>query len=547
MYGKGKPGHPVCWQDTCGRCHLYQLKRVQSALMTTNTGMIRNIQLTWGSEDVRPYAVRPAKVYDSSGEPRTLTPVAELDDLAGELYRKFCSLCHVGRETNEIWAGSHGSGCASCHFPYNNNATYQGGDKTVKGEWPYSDTHRLEALPENEVCQRCHNRSGRIALSYQGLNDGNNGLVPTKKGMPGPRLLGGLRNMTAITPDIHYAKGMDCIDCHTSRDIMGDGYAYGNMYQQTEICCEDCHGSPREEPRHKPVKQENAEPVRESRNYQHQVLMGDEMVLTSKGRFYSNVFFENGKVRVIGKRDGKSHESKVITNTPEHTIAGHERLECYACHSRAVPQCYGCHTKYDQTEKGRDFVKGRKTPGAFSETEDYRRLYPFPLALNQRGKISPVTPGCQTFVTVISLDGKKRLDEHVFRYKGKTRLRFAPFYSHNTDDKAVGCRECHSNPEFFGFGQHVVENDNIRATLTCEKSRDKPLDGYLTMEDGKIRAFSAITRENSRPFSGEEIKKIMQVNLCLVCHEDDKDPIYQKELNYDALDNCLNRPPATDH
>lgn len=547
MYGDGKPGHPECWQETCGSCHPYQLKRVRANLMTTNTGMISNIQSTWAGEDGRLYAARSEEVYDSEGNFQELAPVTELDGLAGELYRKFCSLCHVGRETNQIWAGSHGSGCAACHFPYSDNATYQGEDKTVKGKWPYSATHSLEALPKNEVCQRCHNRSGRIALSYQGLNDGNNGLVPTDKGMPGPRLLGGLRNITSIAPDIHFAEGMDCIDCHTSRDIMGDGYAYSNMYLQTEIRCEDCHGSPGKEPRHQPVMGENAEALRESGNYQRQVSRGDELVLTSRGRLYSNVFFEEDEVRVVGKRDGKSHESKVITGTPEHTIVGHERLECYACHSHAVPQCYGCHTKYDLREKGRDYVKGRKTPGAFSETEDYRMLYPFPLALNQRGKISPVTPGCQTFVTVIGRDGQKQLDEHVFPYKGKPRLRFVPFYSHNTGSKAVGCRECHANPAFLGFGQHVVENNDIRATLICEKSRDKPLDGFLTMEKGRINAFSAITRENSRPFSGKEIKKILAVNLCLTCHDDGKDPIYQKELDYNALDDCLDRPVGAEH
>ena len=108
----------------------------------------------------------------------------------------------------------------------------------------------------------------------------------------------------------------------------------------------------------------------------------------------------------------------------------------------------------------------------------------------------------------------------------------------------MGCRECHANPAFLGFGQHIVEDNDIRATLICEKSEDKPLDGFLTMEEGRIRAFSAITRENSRPFTGKEIKRILAVNLCLPCHDDGKDPIYQKELNYNALDDCLDRLPA---
>jgi hypothetical protein len=265
------------------------------------------------------------------------------------------------------------------------------------------------------------------------------------------------------------------------------------------------------------------------------------MVLTGKGRKYSNVFVADGKVWLQGKRDGKLRESKVITGTPEHNIVGHERMECYACHSRSVAQCYGCHTQYDQRELGTDFIKGVKTPGRFSETEDYRMLYPFPLALNQRGKVSTVTPGCQTFVTVIDQQGNKPLDEYVALYNGRQQLRFAPFFGHNTGTRAIGCAECHANPAFLGFGQHVASADSIEATMLCEKSAEKPLDGYVTMNSGQVKAFSAITREGSRPFNTREVNRILAVNLCLVCHNDPKDPIYQKELDYDALDSCLKR------
>ena len=541
MFGPKNPADPAHWEKTCGSCHPYQLERVQGNLMYTNTGMIKNIQKTWEGEDGTLYATRSEAVHDAAGLPLDLANVTELDNLSGELYRKFCAVCHVGIDMNRVWSGSHASGCAACHFPYNDNATYQGNDATVKGKWPHSASHEMAVLPDNQVCVRCHNRSGRIALSYQGWNDGNNSLVPTAAGGPGPKIIGGVRNVTRIQADIHHEKGLECIDCHTSRDVMGDGYAYENMYLQTEIACEDCHGSARQRPRSEPISRENDEVLRESAHYQHPMKQGDEMVLTGKGRKYSNVFVADGKVWLQGKRDGKLRESKVITGTPEHNIVGHERMECYACHSRSVAQCYGCHTQYDQRELGTDFIKGVKTPGRFSETEDYRMLYPFPLALNQRGKVSTVTPGCQTFVTVIDQQGNKSLDEYVALYNGRQQLRFAPFFGHNTGTRAIGCAECHANPAFLGFGQHVVSADSIEATMLCEKSAEKPLDGYVTMNAGQVKAFSAITREGSRPFNTREVNRILAVNLCLVCHNDPKDPIYQKELDYDALDSCLKR------
>jgi hypothetical protein len=34
---------------------------------------------------------------------------------------------------------------------------------------------------------------------------------------------------------------------------------------------------------------------------------------------------------------------------------------------------------------------------------------------------------------------------------------------------------------------------------------------------------------------------VFAVNLCLVCHDKAKDPIYRKGLDYDALDDALHR------
>lgn len=541
LRGSANPSSPEQWEAACGPCHRYQLERVKSTIMQTNAGMIRNIQLTWEGEDGHRYTTQGGTAFDPVGLPTESLSVAELDNLSGELYRKFCSRCHVGIANGESYAAAHASGCASCHFPWNDTATYQGGDKTMQGLAGHSASHAISPLPDTQVCARCHNRSGRIAYSYQGLYDGNNGLVPTRGGEGGPEMVSGARNLTQITPDVHFAAGMECIDCHTSRDVMGDGFNYTNMYQQTEIACQDCHGDAAELPRYREITRENDEALRESRSYKQPARSGMRMIQTAKGRSYSNVFYRDGAIWLQGKRSGKLHRSKVITGTPEHTIAGHDRLECYACHSRTSVQCYGCHTRYDKGKQGMDFIKGEETAGAFSETEDYRKLYPFPLALNQRGRISPVTPGCQTFVTVAEADGSLSKSEYVAKYRGIQQLRFAPFYSHNTGKKAVGCAECHGNPAFLGFGQHVVAGNSITATLICERSDRKPLDGFLTMERGRVKAHSAITREKGRPLSGAEVKKTLAVNLCLPCHDKAADPIYRKGVDYRALDDRLHR------
>lgn len=47
----------------------------------------------------------------------------------------------------------------------------------------------------------------------------------------------------APNADVHYEKGLVCQDCHTSKEIHGDGINYENQMQAVNVKCEDCHES----------------------------------------------------------------------------------------------------------------------------------------------------------------------------------------------------------------------------------------------------------------------------------------------------------------
>jgi hypothetical protein len=52
-------------------------------------------------------------------------------------------------------------------------------------------------------------------------------------------------DMAKDNPDVHFAKGMKCMDCHTSKEIHGDG-TDANTYQAKDFFdakCENCHKS----------------------------------------------------------------------------------------------------------------------------------------------------------------------------------------------------------------------------------------------------------------------------------------------------------------
>ena len=65
MYGRKNPSDPKFWDQTCGKCHSYQLQRVRANIMHTNTGMIKNIQKTWEGEDGRLYGTSSENVFSA--------------------------------------------------------------------------------------------------------------------------------------------------------------------------------------------------------------------------------------------------------------------------------------------------------------------------------------------------------------------------------------------------------------------------------------------------------------------------------------------------
>ena len=541
LRGGKNPSRPSMWEEGCGKCHAYQMERLKSSIMLTNTGFIARLAKAWGQALDQPYATAPLEGYSQDGEPLKAHSVAKLETLSAEAYRKFCSACHVGYERNWGYKGQHASGCAACHFPRNDEGTYEGGDPTIRGKSGYAKTHKMEPLPGNEACFHCHNRSGRIALTYQGLVDGNNALVPTVSGLPGPRMISEVRNVHSIRPDIHHKKGMECVDCHTSREVMGDGYTYKTMNRQLEIECEDCHGSAKRAPKSKAVTREDAPPLKESGSYKMRVHFGDRMVLTSKGRMFSNVFEKKGRYVLVTKKKGVRLDIRTIMGSDEHSIVGHERLRCDACHTQAVPQCYGCHTAYDERRRSYDFIKGESlTQGGFFETEDLRTLYPFPLVVDEEGRIAPSTPGCQTLLTYIDKNGLTLFEDLIPNYEGAREFKFVPLFSHSVGEKAVGCRECHYNPAFVGLGNGLVslKTKTITSPMRCAVT-GLPLNSIMEIKNGVILSETAVSREGARPLNKQEIQSFFRANLCITCHDKPDPRVYGKNIDTARLPVCL--------
>ncbi|MBI5583868.1 MAG: hypothetical protein HY892_08585 [Deltaproteobacteria bacterium] len=110
-----------------------------------------------------------------------------LELLTGQPYEKLaCKQCHIGS-------------CQGCHQPV----------KKTKGQ-----ADRLGPV-DQQTCLKCHDR---LAALQQQMREG-------KK------------------EDVHAALGMTCLDCHTSREMHGDGRIYDSQKQPgaMDARCDRCH------------------------------------------------------------------------------------------------------------------------------------------------------------------------------------------------------------------------------------------------------------------------------------------------------------------
>lgn len=99
--------------------------------------------------------------------------------------------------------------CKNCHI--------SSCDVCHKNEINNKLSYSTDTAKNNEKCLKCHKRAGAVIKKDKKLNQ----------------------------LDVHFAKGMQCTDCHTARELHGDGTEYDSMRQigAMDVKCENCHES----------------------------------------------------------------------------------------------------------------------------------------------------------------------------------------------------------------------------------------------------------------------------------------------------------------
>lgn len=491
------PGDLRHVEKTCSveGCHPTDEHKVKNSLMATNRGIIGTLLYYWGETDSQDTTITVEELIESGKT-----------SLALDYYRKLCATCHLWKQKNDLpgvpqFFNDKGGGCSACHY----NVPGKTGDhEIIVGDDAYSrgkEDKKIHPLITKGVpssnCVRCHNRSGRIGTSYMGIFESEGYGTPYEEGHLSSAELPGNRFYLEIADDVHHEKGMECIDCHTRDEVMGDGTSYAHYEEQLEISCEVCHSE-------NPGK-------------------------TRKNNLLTNLVTENDKVVLVGKVDEKKHPVKTAKKGVC-DFKAHKRVTCEACHSTWVAQCYGCHAKRDASLTHLDKLTLEETPGLWEEGRSYIR-YERPMLGVWEDEIVVVTPGCQDIVTVVNEEGEIE--------KAFDRFTMAAINPHTTQAKGRDCIDCHASTKTVGLGEGKVF---VRDGEMVFESVDKgvvtsagvtvPFDAYVTIEGEPLQHSS---RSTMRPFDKGELRAILRVGLCVGCHDRYDDPIWK---NYNAQTVC---------
>lgn len=534
------PGNLSTAMASCGQgaCHAATVPRVERSLMATMSGVVAIDRMIFG--EVTPeQALKPVHVKDLGQTP------------ADTHLRQLCALCHLGAAKDKLGPndeGRRGGGCNACHLSYSTQALealHRYEREKTQGTAQAPTVHPALSLDiGNGQCFSCHSRSGRIATSYEGWHELHEPPAGTKDLASLPperyRIVEEDRVFERVKPDIHHERGLDCIDCHTSAEIMGDGRTHARKRDQLRVACTDCHAPAGKQLASMPAASLDPESKRLLAQRKWPGPAAERHGMTAGGDALVNVVIDaSSRPAMIRKRAGDRRELKPTARVCVEG-RGHERLSCGSCHTAWAPRCNTCHTAYDPAGTGFDFLTNAEVKGEWVE-----KVGPFvadlptlgvrslpPVDGKPRESVDTFVPGMVMTLDIPAQSGKPA--QSVFR-----RL-YAHLEPHTTRREARSCKSCHNDPVALGFGRGELRYElgiaggHWRFTPVEPLLADGlPADAWTDFLGKRTGMLS--TREDVRPFSVEEQRRILLVGACLTCHEERSSVMRDSVRDFKAL------------
>ena len=316
MRGGANPSDLSVVEASCGgsNCHSgseaddrHHIQRVMTSIQSTYAGAIANIRFTFGAQT----ELTPVFGINVITDSETQTGITSLSafDLSSETnpsIQKFgenCLTCHINATPRDGDAHARQTGCAACHS---------------------TEDHKFTTAIPYTQCNTCHNR-GNYDLRTMTFVE--------RTDHPTNRLQSYYQPIAQFT-QCEYT--LDCVDCHTRSEVMGDGDIHADQKDIQYIQCKTCHGTPTELPLTKTLTDPNdiaftlvfLNPIVD-------VKLGDTVLVTEKGEpLWNTKVLPDGTYEMIGKATKQYFTFKPVMGSGC-TQSGEDQSSayCHECHS----------------------------------------------------------------------------------------------------------------------------------------------------------------------------------------------------------------------
>jgi hypothetical protein len=177
------------------------------------------------------------------------------------------------------------------------------------------------------------------------------------------RYIYGGRNGSTRLMDVHFERGMQCIDCHFLQDVHGDGHVYSTNWDQIEVECEDCHGATARATlaTSGPNGGNDLTRAHDANGVPYFQLTNGRVI--QRSRVTPGLQWTVPQTIDLATGLGKEAHSADHVAAPGQgsTFAGKQgesalttaKLECATCHSSWIHNCLGCHIDLNQGDTDR--------------------------------------------------------------------------------------------------------------------------------------------------------------------------------------------------
>ena len=342
LRGGSNPSDLSVVEQNCGgaNCHSGDpaasrdhIQRVTTSLQATYAGAIAQMRYTFGAQSdliahQGIYAVEDPVVTSPTGRPalEAFDPSKETSP-ALQTFAQNCLTCHLSAQPPEETASNDAAynrltGCAACHTPL--PAGYDPSLPAEQKTATHRQVHTLTTALSYTQCNACHNRGNYDLGTMQFVE---------RTDTPTDRLHDYYQPIAQFT-QCEYT--LDCVDCHTRQEVMGDGDLHSTKKENQYIQCRTCHGTLDELPLTKTITDPNDLALRLA--FLNPVLdlkVGDTILVTDRGEPLWNVrALLDGTYELFSKSSGQRFTFKPVkgsacTQDPNQQ----ESKYCHACHA----------------------------------------------------------------------------------------------------------------------------------------------------------------------------------------------------------------------